>query len=175
MSKKKHRLKVKRAIPIKRKKRFSYWDYLIFIIGGIAAVAVAVWGGYYMGRQSEESELSPAIQTIINHVEDLRARKKYKVAEEIIDVTIKEHPDSEELLYHKARVLMSEGKPSLADTIIHNDIKDEKLRKKVLLELRDAYRIKRMKDDSIRISKEIAHFDEQKTDSGKTSKGTASQ
>lgn len=156
---KKQRMKIQRPQVKKRSAGMTVVDYIIWTVGGIAAVVVAVWGGYYLGMQSDEEGLSPAIDAILLKVTLLQDQGKLDDAERILNLAMKKYPEEENLYVAQAEVNIKQGKLEAADQLIHKNVSTLTLRYKSLHDLREAYRVEKRDADSIRLSKELAAID----------------
>jgi len=156
---KKKRLKVKRTISTKKKGKLGFWEYIIFGVGGVAAVVVAIWGGYYFSSQTSDENLSPAVQTAINHIELAREKSDFGEAERILELALKKHKDNEMLYQQRALLDIDQGKLAEAEAVIAEHLRAVDLRRSSLIYLREAYRVKNDLEHIAKISKEIAHLE----------------
>ncbi|MBN2384706.1 hypothetical protein JXQ70_17665 [bacterium] len=153
---KKQRLKVKRVQNGKKKGHLGFWEYVIFGVGGIAAILVAVWGGYFFSKQTTDQDIDPAVRKIISQIEREFDRGNLIEAEQIIMSALEKYKDDTNLLNQRALVLIQKGDLSEAEAIILTSITDKGLRRQGLELLRDAYRAKSQTENVFRMSKEIA-------------------
>lgn len=156
---KKQRLKVKKVKETKKKSEFGFWEYVIFGIGGIAAIAVAIWGGYYFGQQTGDEDLTPAIQAIIRQTETLRDKGEFDKAEQVLTFAMKKHDNNELLINEMILVMIDKDELDTAEQLLVDSVESPITKRQSLTNLRDAYREAGRMDDVLRISREIAQIE----------------
>jgi hypothetical protein len=159
---KKPRLKVKRPGSEQKKRKYTFWEYLIFGVGGIAAVVVAVWGGYYLGRQTANPQLTPEIQSVINRIQILREKggnDNLEIAEKMLTHESKKHPGNELLALNLARVYIDKNELAKADELVHSKLHSVQNRRIGLKDLREGYRKNGMSEATVLISKELVKLE----------------